>query len=121
MFYEVKDLETFHKAMQALCEFLTSENVSPDSIFDSRLVASELLGNVLRHANGTAKLHGKVANGFVELKIVSAHAYYPTEKALCSELYAEHGRGLFLVDSICKELVFKEEDGLRVQIRIKSE
>ena len=116
MFVDVNDLTTVHAAMQALCDYLVKENIPPECVFDSRLVASELLGNVLRHGKGKARLHLRIEENKVELKIESDSVFY--QKTPCAELYAEGGRGLFLVENICKEEIFKEEDGLRVYIRI---
>ena len=110
----IKDTATLQAALRELCVFLAKENVPEDSVFDSKLVACELLGNVLRHANGEAKLQGTVTDGFVELKIISNHVVAPTAESKNAELFAEHGRGLFLVKTLCKEHIYVEKDGVRV-------
>ncbi|MBQ8284010.1 MAG: ATP-binding protein [Clostridia bacterium] len=118
MFFDVENHATLQRAVNTLCEFLLAQNVSSDDIFDSKLVACELLGNVLRHANGKARLCGEIKDGFLELKILSDSPFYPLEKQPCAEVYSEHGRGLFLVRSVCEERVFVDEDGIRVLIKI---
>lgn len=117
MIFEVKNCDTLRHAVDALTAFLFAENVSEGSIFDSKLVASELLGNVLQHANGQAKLHFEIKDGCVELRIVGKQNFVPT-KATCSDVYAEHGRGLFIVQKYCEECVFSETDGIKVRIKI---
>ncbi|MBP3434030.1 MAG: hypothetical protein J6K50_02030, partial [Clostridia bacterium] len=60
MIFEVKNYAAMQDAISQFCRFLVSENVSSESVFDSRLVANELVSNVLRHSDGEAKLHGEV-------------------------------------------------------------
>lgn len=118
MIFEIQNNEMLANAVKLFCDFLKTQNVSSESIFDCKLVAYELLGNVLRHANGAAQLHGEIESGFVTIKIISKNVYYPKKENVCADVYEEHGRGLFLVDSVCKDSIFVEEDGLRVKIKI---
>ena len=118
MFFEIENHATLQQAVNTLCDFLVANDVPSDSVFDSKLVACELLGNVLRHAKGKAKLCGEIKDGFVELKILSDAPFYPSGQKLCAEVYSEHGRGLFLVHSVCEERVFADENGIRALIRI---
>ncbi|MBE5739325.1 MAG: ATP-binding protein [Clostridiales bacterium] len=119
MIFEVKNYASLQEAVDLLCSFLLKEGVPSDSIFDSKLVAYELLGNVLKHADGKAKLHGSIVDGFVELKIYTETAFILPKEKLCPDTMAEHGRGLFLVNEVCEERFYSDEDGIRVQIRIK--
>lgn len=116
MTYEIIDYESLRRAVDALCAFLSEENVSSDCVFDSKLVAYEVLGNVLKHAKGNATFAFALANGFVELTVLSEENGCPCEKGRCSGVYAESGRGLFLVDSVAERST--SEDG-RMRIRIK--
>jgi anti-sigma regulatory factor (Ser/Thr protein kinase) len=119
MIFEVKNYATMQEAIESLCAFLIEQGVQADSVFDSKLVAYELLGNILKHADGQAKLQGDVVNEFVELKIHTNSIFILPKEKPCPEVTAEHGRGLFLVDTVCEGRMFEEKDGLRVQIRIK--
>ena len=119
MFYEVHNYDTLQAALRSLCEFLQSENVPQGSVFDCKLVACELLGNVLCHAKGKARLVSEIKDGFVELKIVSDSVFYAKEKTACADVTAEHGRGLFLVETIANGNVYIEKDGLKVRVRIE--
>ncbi|MBQ8296038.1 MAG: hypothetical protein IJX87_06370 [Clostridia bacterium] len=115
---EVKDNATLKEALEALCAFLTARDIPSERIFDSKLVACELLGNVLRHADGNARLKGEIKDGFIELKVFSDVIFHLPETRLCADVFSEHGRGLFLVDSVCEKRVFAEQDGIRVLIEI---
>ena len=119
MIFEVENYTTLQEAIESLCAFLQEQGVRAECVFDAKLVAYELLGNVLKHADGKAKMQGQIVDGFVELKIFSDSPFVLPEEKPCPEAMAEHGRGLFLVDTMCEGRLFAEADGLRVQIKIK--
>lgn len=118
MIFEIKSYQTLKRAVEELCDFLSEKNVPVEQVFDSKLAAYELLGNVLKHSGGSAKLHGGITEEFVELKILAEKAFCPPDKAKCSDVYSEHGRGLFLVDSVCAERVFHEDGSIVIKIKI---
>ena len=119
MIFEIRNYQTLRSAVDALCEFLSSENVPEERIFDSKLVAYELLGNVLKHSEGGASLHGALKNGFVELKLIAQTPFIPPKTAQCADIHAEHGRGIYLVDSLCAQRYITEDGHLLVRIKIK--
>ena len=118
MTYEIENYELLRHATEKFCGFLSDANVPPERIFDSRLVVYELLGNVLKHSTGKASLHYVITNGFVEVKIYASVPYELPSCPKCSDVYAESGRGLFLVDTICFERSLTEDGGLLVRIKI---
>ncbi len=118
MHFEVNDREAMQQAITALCRFLGEKGLSSDRVFDSRLVASELLGNVFKHTDGVAKLKGSVQDGYVEIAVWSSVKFIPPKTARCSDVYAEHGRGLFLIDRICEERKVTDDGEVIVRIRI---
>lgn len=118
MTFEIKDYATLRRSVDELCEFLSAQEVSPDGIFDCKLVAFEMLGNVLKHSQGGARFHGDVLEGFVELKIVSNEQFH-LENPVCSGVYEENGRGLFLVDSVCAERICTPDGAVVLRIKIR--
>ncbi len=119
MRFEVKDHAALQRAVEAFCRFLKTENVPEERVFDSRLAINELVGNVLRHTDGVADFCGQVKDGFVEVCVRSAKRFTPPEKSvLPADVFSEHGRGLFLVDSVSEERVAMEDGGIKVRIRI---
>lgn len=119
MQFEIKDVMTMQKALSDFCTFLTESRVSAERVFDSRLVASELVGNVLKHAEETAWFSGEIQNGFIVVSVRSQNRFYPVKPSACSDVYSEHGRGLFLVDSICEERRLGEDGAIVVTLKIK--
>ena len=118
MILDVNNIATMHDAIQTLCKYLEANGVQADCVFDSKLVASELLGNVLRHTDAGAKVAGEIKDGFFELRIYSEVLFVPPSISRKADVYAEHGRGLFLVDSICAERTMGDEGSIIVRMRI---
>lgn len=122
MIFEIENYQTLRRAVDELCAFLSQEQVPAGSIFDSKLAVYELLGNVLQHSGGSAKLHSGIANGYVELKILAERSFCPPPKKetqVCVDTYSEHGRGLYLVDSVCEERFMTDDGGVFIKIKIK--
>ncbi len=118
MQFEIHDYPTMQKSIADFCRFLADFGLSAERIFDCRLVANELIGNVLRHTPGKARLQGDIEDGFVVLTVRSSVAFMPPKTSNCSDVYAEHGRGLFLVDSVCAERITTDEGDILVRIQI---
>ena len=75
MIFEIENYHTLKSAVEELCNFLFENDVPVDRVFDSKLAAYELLGNVLKHSGGSAKLQGGITEEFVELKILAEKAF----------------------------------------------
>lgn len=118
MRYEIFDYTGMEKALRELSSYLEQFNICEDLVFDSRLVTSELISNVLQHSTGKAFFSSLVRDGFIELEIGSDEKFTPPATSHCSGVYAESGRGLFLVDTFCEKRI-ATQDGVRVFIKIK--
>ena len=119
MVFEIVNYESLKCAVDDFCAFLSSLDIPEERIFDSRLAAFELLGNALKHAEGGARFSATVTEGHIELNILGKTAFYPPEKGKCAEVYSEHGRGFYLVDSVCAERKLTGDGGILVRIKIK--
>lgn len=118
MIFEVEDYAAMKGAIDAFCRFLDGENVPEESVFHSKLAATELIGNVLQHAKGTARLCGEIKDGCVQMTVFSSVRFVPPEKSRLADVFAERGRGLFLVDEVCDERTMTENGGILVKIKI---
>ena len=116
--FQVKDLNALQAALDGLCQFLAEWKVDKEKAFDCKLVACELVGNVLKYANGKAGLRVEVLDGFACLKALSDNFFGLPEKIECSGLYAESGRGLFLVNTLCEGEITAEADGIVAKIKL---
>ncbi|MBQ9727978.1 MAG: hypothetical protein IJV85_00095 [Clostridia bacterium] len=118
MDFEVKTYAALRAAIREFCDFLASVGASADCIFDSRLAMSELIGNVLRHSDGVAFVKGNIQDDVVVLEICSSTPFKPPQKSRLVDVYAEHGRGLYLVDTVCGERSTGEDGGICIKIKI---
>lgn len=117
--FKIENYGSLNSAVEALCAYLYEASVSPEKVFDSKLVAYELLANVLKHTKDTATFSGWIEDGCVRLKVVSKRAFCPQEKGSCPDVFAENGRGWFLVDNVCQERFLEKDGALIVKIRIQ--
>lgn len=119
MDFEIGDYNALRKALHEMCLSLSAEKISEDALFQTRLVADELLSNVLQHGGGRAYLRAEREGDTIALSVRGSAGFCPPEEsALPKDLFAERGRGLFLVDSICIRREYSEEEGIRVFIKI---
>ena len=118
MYLKVENYAAMQTALDELCTFLIENGISQDLVFDSKLIACELLGNVLKYTEGESGLYGEIKDGFIGLKISSNSYFALPEKIVCSDILSEHGRGLFLVNKLSGGRIVSEEDGIFVKIKI---
>ena len=116
--FQVQDFNSLQTALDGLCQFLIGWEVGQEKVFDCKLVACELVGNVLKYANGRAGLRVEILDGVAHLKALSDCFFELPEKIVCSGLYAESGRGLFLVNALCEGQITAEADGIVVKIKL---
>lgn len=116
MNFEVKDLQMLRAALDCFCDFLERSDIAEESIFDSRLVLSELASNVLKHSCEKAVIEGDIVNGKIEVEVTSPSKFVPPEKTTLPEITSEHGRGLYLVDKVGEKRFITPAGGIRVVI-----
>ena len=117
--FEIENLIELKDETTRLCEFLIAHGISSECIFDSKLIVSELVGNVLKHSQAKATLYVEIVNDFLELVVLSSKPFIPPADSRCSGVDAETGRGLYLVDSVCEERGMTADGGIKVRIRVK--
>ena len=116
MDHEISDHLTLKSAIDGLDSFLRAQGVADEKIFDAKLAARELIENALCHAGENASLSCRLEGGFIELTVRSSSSYRPTE-ITCSGVYDEHGRGLFLIESVSHSVTV-EEDLTKILIKL---
>lgn len=117
MLFEFTDSDNLREEMQRLCAFLVENNASENAVFNSRLAVTELVGNVLKHAKTTATVRVENENGRVEIYVYSSMPYTPPASSCCSAVHCEHGRGLFLVDSVCEFRTVTEDGAIKIILK----
>lgn len=118
MYFEIDDYNALNEALHQMCVNFISEDVPEETVFDSKLVACELVSNALRHGGGRAYFRASLEGNEIRLNVQGAIAFRPPERCDCSGVMSETGRGLYLVDSVCESRDYDEREGIRVVIRI---
>ncbi len=116
MYFEIDDYNALRSALQQMCRAFEKE-LSEETVFNSRLVATELLSNVLQHGGGRAKFRVERAGGEIRISVQCENAYRPPEKSVNADLLSERGRGLFIVDAYCERRTYSEKDGITVFLK----
>ncbi len=100
--FKIDDLKNMNAALKAFCDELKVSNVADDTVFDSRLVSCELISNVLRHGGIEAVFTGEVCGGCVRITVSSEQfGKINPESPLPEDVFAESGRGLYIVRTLC--------------------
>lgn len=118
MFFEVDGYDALKSALARMCDALEREEVSDDAVFNCRLVANELLVNALEYGGGSASFGVRREGDRLRISVRSVVAFRPPEKSCCSDVDAERGRGLYLVDALSEGRVYSEEDGICVFVKL---
>ncbi len=111
----VRDFDALRRALDGMTKALSEP---ADRLFDSRLVARELLTNALRYGGGEAYFSFERVEGGVRISVRSANDFRPPEKVLPASAEAEGGRGLYLVDALSSARRYSEEEGIVVIVPI---
>lgn len=118
MTFEIGDFNALRYALHEMCRRFSAELIPEDALFKIRLVADELLSNVLQHGGGRATLRVERSGDEIYLFVRGEKDFRPPETSANADVYSERGRGLFLVDSFCEKRGYSEKDGVCVLIKI---
>ena len=75
----------------------------------------------MQHGGQRAYFSAMLEGDILRLRVRGNNGYRPPEKTFCSDVTAECGRGLFLVDAFCESREYSEREGICVVIRIRNE
>ena len=119
MYFEIDNYIALKEALNSLCTELAAEQIPNETVYDSKLVASELISNALRHGGGKAFFSAQVEAEYISLSVKSLDSFRPPDKSILSGRESEHGRGLYIVDTLVETRRYSEEGGTSVIIRIR--
>lgn len=119
MDFEIADYNALHAALDKMCGALLRAEMSEETVFNSKLVAAELLSNVLQHGGGRATFRVEREGDEIRLCVKGENGYRPPEKSACADVLSESGRGLYLVDCFCERRDYTAQEGIRVFLKIR--
>lgn len=120
MYFEIDDFQMLREALHEFEKRLSSEHILEDTIFLGKLVADELLSNVLQHGGGRAYFTASLEKDELVLSVRSDIAFRPPEKSTLADEFAESGRGLYLVDCLCSRREYSETEGIKVFLKLEN-
>ena len=121
MYFEIDGHSALKSALDTMCEELARGNVPAGKVFDSKLAVNELVINALRYGGGRAYVSATLQGGELRITVRSENAYCPPENSVCPSTYAEHGRGLYLVDMVCARRAYSKEEGICIVLCVENE
>ena len=117
--FKVDNLMNMNSVLQVFLNFLKSENVAEEDVFDSRLVSCELITNVIRHCGEIAFFRGEIDGDKIVIAVSSKNSGGITVKPVLPDVFAESGRGLYIVNTICGGDMHVIDNEICVNIKMK--
>ncbi len=114
--FKVNDLKNMSDELKAFAEFLRASGACDDDIFASRLVSCELITNVIRHGGDTAEFRGTLTRDAIEIRVFADSLKGLDLPCRIPDVFAESGRGLYIVKCFCGEIQRGESGELKVEI-----
>ena len=115
--FKVDDIKNINDCLKPFLDFLRSFGATDDDIFNSRLVSCELITNVIRHLGETASFEGGMNGENIIITVSSESTFGAKLPANLPDVFAESGRGLYIVKTICCGNVVSDGGAVRVCIK----
>lgn len=115
--FKIDDLREMNNFLKEFLDYLESENVDADCVFDSRLVSCELISNVIKHCGEAAYFCGSLTGEGVEINVRGGRATGNVVHPTLPEALAESGRGLYIINAVSGGNV--SVDGNKITVIIK--
>lgn len=116
--FKVNDLKKMNSELKIFLDFLESADIADQDIFDSRLVSCELITNVIRHCGDTAVFEGQIAGDCIKISVKGEGGERFKINPSLPDVFAESGRGLYIVQCICYGDIETEEGAVKVLIKL---
>ena len=115
--FKVDNLKSMKENLADFVEFLRLSGANDEDIFASKLISCELITNVIRHGGDEAEFTGTIAGDKIIITVAADSLKDINLNRPAPDVFAENGRGLYIVKSFCCELCRGESGEVRVVIR----
>ena len=115
--FRVDNLKNMNACLKPVLDYQRRADVDDDAVFDSRLVSCELISNVLKHLGETASFEGTINADSIVITVSSESTDGSKIHADLPDVFAESGRGLYIIKTICRGNIFS--DGCSVKVYIQ--
>ena len=117
--FKVDSLKNMSEHIKTFAEFLRLSGADDEDIFASKLVSCELITNVIRHGGDEAEFTGKVSGDTIIITVTAESFKNLDITRPAPDVFAESGRGLYIVKSICSDIERGEHGEIKVIINRK--
>lgn len=115
--FKVSDLNKMNESLREFSEFLRRSSVAEEDIFAGRLVSCELISNVIIHSGKCAEFCGGLEDGAIVITVTAGGFDCVNLTPTLPDVFAESGRGMYIVNCICGGNMQKLDGGLKVVIK----
>ncbi|MGA8576693.1 MAG: MASE1 domain-containing protein [Candidatus Cybelea sp.] len=117
--YDSKNPLSAHTLRQEITRFIRSLAPSEDELFRAELIVGEALANTIEHAPGPVSVNFDWTNTHPVVTIAdSGPGLSGLAATLPADSLSEDGRGLFLIESLAREVQIDAQPGLGTRMRI---
>ncbi len=115
--FKVDNLKNMGANVKTFVDFLRLSGADDEDIFASKLVTCELITNVIRHGGDEAEFTGTLSGDTITIT-VTAESFKGLDVARpAPDVFAESGRGLYIIRSICSCIERGDSGEIKVIIR----
>ena len=115
--FKVDNLKNMGTHLQTFAEFLRLSGADDEDIFASKLVSCELITNVIRHGGDEAEFTGVLSGDRIMITVTAESFKNLDISRPAPDVFAESGRGLYIVKRICSDIERGERGEIKVIIK----
>lgn len=114
--FTVDNLKNMNSELKAFDEFLRVNDIADDDIFASKLISCELITNVIRHGGEAAEFKGELLPDRICITVTADSLKAVDLKKGMPDVFAESGRGLYIIRCVCSGDIERDDGSLRVYV-----
>ena len=116
--FTVDNLKNMNSELREFAELLRANSIADDDIFASRLVSCELITNVIRHGGESAEFLGELLSDRICITVTADSLRDVNLDTEMPDVFAESGRGLYIIRSVCSGDIERGDGSLRVYVEL---
>ena len=115
--FKIDNLKNMGPHLKTFADFLRLAGADDEDIFASKLVSCELITNVIRHGGDQAEFTGSLSKDTIVISVTAESFKNLDLSRPAPDVFAESGRGLYIIQSICSNIERGERGEIKVLIR----
>jgi len=109
--FDAADPEEARTARRSLADELLVSGMHADNVLVAEMIVAELLGNVVRYANGRVDVVLDYSADVPVIHLIDGGNGFERNPRLPADAYAENGRGLYIVAELSREFTISRAAG----------